>query len=248
MTTLKLWKQPLEFDIGHGLNNTGAGYDPGATSGGEQEHKEVEGFVATLASKAKSLGATVTISHDKPLASRKADASTDATSWHMNAGGGTGVEVWTPLLAGPKSYARSDKMGRAIAAALVLPYRGTKRTAHLSVLNHGFDRLVELDFIDSAKDRAAFTNRHDAAITAFLGCFPDTSPAPVVVKVITPTPNRVVTYPEAFIRLNANTKSKVLATVHKDDKLIAIPGGTVLWALTTRGFILRTRIRKVGAK
>jgi N-acetylmuramoyl-L-alanine amidase len=248
MTTLKLTGQHLAFDIGHGLNNTGAGiYDPGATGGGLQEHKEVETFVAALAVKARSLGATTSISHDRPLRSRKAIASDDATSWHMNAGGGTGVEVWIPLLAGPKSYSRSDKIGHALAAALNLPYRGTKRTSHLSVLNTGFDRLVELDFIDSAKDRAAFANRHDSAIAAFLHIFPDTSPIkpPVIAAPAQPAYNRVVTYPEAFIRLNANTNSKVLATVHKNDRLRAIPGGTLLWAKTTGGYILRTRIRAI---
>jgi N-acetylmuramoyl-L-alanine amidase len=243
---MRLTGQHLAFDIGHGLNNTGVGiYDPGATGGGLQEHKEVETFVAALAVKARSLGATTSISHDRPLGSRKAIASDDATSFHMNAGGGTGVEVWIPLLAGPKSYSRSDKIGHALAAALNLPYRGTKRTAHLSVLNTGFDRLVELDFIDSAKDRAAFLNRHESAIAAFLHIFPDTSP------VVTPAPaqpayNRVVTWASAYIRLNPSIHSRVEETVHKDDKLIAIPGGTVLWAkVKDRGFILRSRVKTI---
>jgi len=60
-----------------------------------------------------------------------------------------------------------------------------------------------------------------------------------------PAYNRVVTFAKAYLRLNPNVHSKVLATVHKDDKLRAIPGGTVLWARTTRGYILRTRIRTI---
>jgi hypothetical protein len=247
--TLRLWKQPLEFDIGHGLNNTGAGvYDPGAVSGGKQEHKVVETFVDALVAKARALGAVVTISHDKPLRSRRAISGSDSTSWHLDAGGGHGVGVFVSPFAGPKSRARSDKMGRAIAAALELPYRGMKRAAHLFVLGGGaFDRLIEIIFITNAVDLAHFTNRHDAAVDAFLAVFPDTSPAPVVVKVITPTPNRVVIFVTAFIRLTPDVHSTVLAIVHKSDKLTAIPGGTLLWALTTRGFILRTRIRKVTA-
>lgn len=243
--SLRLTGQHFALDIGHGLNNTGAGvYDPGATGGGLQEHKEVETFVATLAAKARALGAIVSISHDKPLQSRKAIPSDDATSFHMNAGGGTGVEVWIPLLAGPKSSARSNKIGHALATALALPYRGTKRTAHLSVLNTGFDRLVELDFIDSAKDRAAFANRHESAVNAFLNVFPDTSP-PVIAVPPQPAYNRIVTHTEAYIRLNPNIRSRIVATVHKGDKLIAIPGGTVLWAKTTRGYVLRTRVRTI---
>ena len=264
--TLRLWKQPLEFDIGHGMNNTKPGvFDPGADPAGKpQEHGDVEAFVNALASKAKALGAIVTISHDKPLGARKAAASADATSFHMNAGGGTGVEVWIPMLAGPKSSARSDKIGHALATAFSLPYRGTKRTAHLSVLNTGFDRLVELDFIDSAKDRLAFTNRHDSAINAFLGCFPDTSPPvakpkpvvvapanspkPVVVKPdLTLAPNRMVWgFSTAYIRLNPSTASRVEEVVHKGDKLVAVPGGTVLWArIDKRGYILRTRLKNI---
>jgi hypothetical protein len=70
--------------------------------------------------------------------------------------------------------------------------------------------------------------------------------APVTPPVMEPAYNRVVTFAKAYIRLNPNVHSHVEEIVHKSDKLIAIPGGTVLWALTTRGFILRTRIRKVA--
>jgi hypothetical protein len=73
------------------------------------------------------------------------------------------------------------------------------------------------------------------------------APAPVVTP---PSPqpayNRVVTWASAYIRLNPSIRSKVLATVHKDDKLIAIPGGTVLWAkIKGRGFILRSRVKTI---
>jgi len=62
-----------------------------------------------------------------------------------------------------------------------------------------------------------------------------------------PAYNRVVIFAKAYIRLNPSIRSRVEETVHKGDKLIAIPGGTVLWAKTTRGYILRTRIRKVAS-
>jgi len=73
------------------------------------------------------------------------------------------------------------------------------------------------------------------------------APAPVV----TPAPaqpayNRVVTWASAYIRLNPSIHSRVEDTVHKDDKLIAIPGGTVLWAkIKGRGFILRSRVKTI---
>jgi len=68
---------------------------------------------------------------------------------------------------------------------------------------------------------------------------------PVTPPPMEPAYNRVVTWVSAYLRLNPNVHSKVLATVHKGDKLRAIPGGTVLWAKTTRGYILRTRIRTI---
>ena len=78
---------------------------------------------------------------------------------------------------------------------------------------------------------------------------PAPTPAPVASETVPPTApsayNRVVTYPEAYIRLNPNVHSRVDAKVFKGDKLRAIPGGTRLWAKTTRGFILRTRVKTI---
>ena len=69
---------------------------------------------------------------------------------------------------------------------------------------------------------------------------------PVTAPPKEPAYNRVVWgFPTAYIRLNPNIRSRAEETVHKGDKLIAIPGGTVLWAKTTRGYILRTRIRTI---
>lgn len=156
-------------DIGHGAGNRRKGtYDPGAVSGGWHEHKAVEKFVDELSRREAAEGAKVTISEDKPLTSRHAPAGADATSWHMNAGGGDGVEVFVPMLASKASRDKSDRIGRAIAAALGLPYRGTKRTKKWWVTNHGYDRLVELIFIDSKKNRDAFSARYDSAIAAII--------------------------------------------------------------------------------
>lgn len=156
-------------DVGHGVNNTAPGrYDPGACAGGLQEHRVVEEFVAALSAAQRAQGAIVTVSQDVALRSRKAVASADATSYHLNAGGGHGVEVLVPWFAGSASRAKSDRIGRAVATALELPYRGTKRTTKLAVLNRGFDRLVELAFLDNAVDRGLFAAKSPAAIEAIV--------------------------------------------------------------------------------
>lgn len=154
-------------DIGHGLGNRKPGVmDPGAVSGGFTEHALAEIFVGKLSNAERALGASVTVSQDTPLRYRKADAIADATSWHLNAGGGTGVEVWVPWGAGSAARAKATRIGLAIAHALDLPWRGIKRSARLSVLNHGFDRLVELGFIDNPTDRARFEARIPAIVEA----------------------------------------------------------------------------------
>jgi len=63
--------------------------------------------------------------------------------------------------------------------------------------------------------------------------------------VITPSAyNRVVWgFPTAYARLNPSIASRVLKVLNKGDKVLAIPGGTALWAKTTVGYILRTRLR-----
>ena len=81
------------------------------------------------------------------------------------------------------------------------------------------------------------------------------APAPVAAKpkpvpvtpTATPVPNRMVWgFPTAYIRLNPSTASRVEEVVHKGDKLVAVPGGTVLWArIDKRGYILRTRIKNI---
>jgi N-acetylmuramoyl-L-alanine amidase len=152
------------------MNNTGKGvYDPGACHDGWQEHKYVEKFVDDLAASIEALGGQVTMTEDIPLGARIAKVGADATSFHFNAGGGTGTEVWVPLLCSPASWKKSDRIGRAVAAALGLPYRGTKRSNRLSITNHGFERLIEVIFIDTDKDRAAFASRRRSAINAFIG-------------------------------------------------------------------------------
>lgn len=155
-------------DIGHGWHNRRRGvYDPGADpKGAPEEHKDVERFVKAVSTEQRNLGAIVEISHDKPLGMRKAARKADATSYHLNAGGGTGVEVWVPWGAGPVARAKAERIGRALAKAQDLPWRGVKRTRHLAVLNQGFDRLVEVYFEDNPTDRAHHAKHFHRAVDA----------------------------------------------------------------------------------
>ena len=159
----------LVNDVGHGMNNTARGrMDPGACAGKATEYNAVSHFVQALTIAEKRQGASVRISQGLPLRDRRAVAAEDATSWHANAGGGTGVEVLVPMFATRASVAKSDRLGKAIALAAGLRYRGTKRTPRLSVLNRGYDRLVELFFIDDSSDRADFAAHRDAIVAAVL--------------------------------------------------------------------------------
>jgi len=69
--------------------------------------------------------------------------------------------------------------------------------------------------------------------------------APSAPLVISAKPNRSVSYSSAYVRLNPNVHSRVTSTVHKGDTLTAIPGGTDLWARTTIGYILRSRVKEI---
>lgn len=167
-TAGRLSGRSIVNDIGHGMGNRRKGvFDPGADpKGSPQEHAWAEAFVDELTKLERAEGASVTVIEDTPLNARKAVPAADATSWHFNAGGGHGVEVWVPWGASKASRARSDRIGRRIAAELGLPYRGTKRSAKLAVLNRGFDRLVELAFIDNAADRKAWLAKHASVAKA----------------------------------------------------------------------------------
>lgn len=160
------------LDIGHGNNNTmPAVYDPGACSHGYEEHKLVEGLVTEIARLLRLEGANVTVIHDIALRKRRCDKYASGNSFHMNAGGGTGVEVWIPLLASARAKKKADAIGDRIAHVMGIPYRGTKRTARLAVLNRGFDRLIECGFIDNAADRNKFIERKRLIAGAFVAEF-----------------------------------------------------------------------------
>jgi len=71
------------------------------------------------------------------------------------------------------------------------------------------------------------------------------APKPVPVPTATPYNRIVWGFPTAYARLNPSIASRVLKTLANGDKVTAVPGGTILWAKTTVGYILRTRLRTI---
>lgn len=75
---------------------------------------------------------------------------------HLNAGGGTGTEVWHYPYSIAETCAR--EVSRELASALGLPNRGAKSTAGLYVLNHTEMPaiLIEVCFVDNEADADAW--------------------------------------------------------------------------------------------
>lgn len=75
---------------------------------------------------------------------------------HLNAGGGTGTEVWHYPYSLAETCAR--EVSRELASALGLPNRGAKSTAGLYVLNHTEMPaiLIEVCFVDNESDAEAW--------------------------------------------------------------------------------------------
>lgn len=74
-------------------------------------------------------------------------------SIHLNAGGGTGVEVW--VTGNHQSMTdMADRICRQISGALGIKNRGVKRTSNLYILNHTDSPalLIECCFVDSQTD------------------------------------------------------------------------------------------------
>lgn len=74
-------------------------------------------------------------------------------SIHLNAGGGTGVEVWNY---DSRTKAISDRICKNVSSALGIKNRGTKYNKAFYVLNStkSLALLVECCFVDSATDKA----------------------------------------------------------------------------------------------
>ncbi|EIA20020.1 N-acetylmuramoyl-L-alanine amidase [Listeria fleischmannii] len=131
------------------------------------EIKEAEKVMEQLAVFLRKEGVTVRTFVDRKSKTQNTNLKT-IVSWHnsspadleisthLNAGGGTGVEVWyyTGDLKG-KVYA--EKTSEAMSSALNLPNRGAKATKELRFLNStkGTAILLEVCFVDRKEDEKA---------------------------------------------------------------------------------------------
>jgi hypothetical protein len=161
--------------IGHGLRPDGV-FDPGATSGGLEEHDLAVSVVDAYADAMRAAGVTVEdeshsgSGHDPNFigSARRANELRVkyADEVHFNAGGGTGVEV----LVHPRSSSPNKRACRAIAAGIAgvlgLPVR-RDRGLFLAT-GFGFltgtnmpSAIIEVAFLDTAADRRAI-RRKDA--------------------------------------------------------------------------------------
>lgn len=168
---------------GHGLGNVSHDvYDPGASSDGFEEAAIVRGVCSAVAVTPRIVGLHFAIT---PFGRSLGDvirwcnsaymAGDMVLSVHMNAGGGTGCEVLYSATAPTVRSVQAGFMSAAIAKRLGIPDRGGKSDEEsargkLGILRHtkAPAMLVELGFIDSAKDRKAVMSAGAEAIIAGL--------------------------------------------------------------------------------
>lgn len=159
--------------VGHGLRPDGV-FDPGATSGGLEEHDLAISVVDAYADALRTSGVKVEdeshsgSGHDPNFigSARRANELRVkyADEVHFNAGGGTGVEV----LVHPRSSSMNKKACRAIAAGIAnvlgLPVR-RDRGLFLAT-GFGFltgtdmpSAIIEVAFLDTTADRRAIRKK-----------------------------------------------------------------------------------------
>ena len=155
----------IAISIGHGKSKSG-GYDSGAVGGGYHEYRlarEIGRYIGQALSEYDCAVDVINYDADKYLTERIADVNKGgydlAVEIHLNAGGGTGSEVY---------YKHTNKEGQKLAAAISksiantfgIRDRGAKVKLSGNVDYFGFVRsiqcqslLVETVFIDTKSDR-----------------------------------------------------------------------------------------------
>jgi N-acetylmuramoyl-L-alanine amidase len=160
----------LAIDAGHGMMNTGLGYDPGAVGNGRKEADIALEYALTMKQICIDLGIPYRLTRSlklqpAPLRSRVArmKGAKALISFHCNAGGGAGTET---LYSTEKKDARwCLGVQDAALKGLELRNRGIKddsttRHGSLAILQGSFpSALLELGFIDNANDVARMTER-----------------------------------------------------------------------------------------
>lgn len=159
-------------DIGHGVGNRKAGVmDPGAVAGGLKEHVEVERFVDALVVHRKQAGVQVLVTEDRHVTVRddrgKAWGADAGYIWHINAGGGSGVEIFVDSKASAEWRGHCEWLGKAIATALGVEWRGVKvKNGFAALRSVKNDCLIELFFVDNARNRARWKENFGKAVSA----------------------------------------------------------------------------------
>lgn len=155
----------IAISIGHGKSKSG-GYDSGAVGGGYHEFKIARQIGKYAAQELRSYGCTATLINydaDLYLSDRIAKINSGkydlALEIHLNAGGGTGSEVYYKV-----GNTQGKKLAGAISKQIANKFGIKDRGAKVKVQNNkdyfGFVRevkcqslLIETVFIDTATDR-----------------------------------------------------------------------------------------------
>lgn len=151
-------------------NVTPGVYDPGATADGFEEARVCRDLVAGVACKGIPGVTFVTTPDGVSLSDVIRWTNTNyqpgdfLVSLHLNSGGGSGVEAIFAETAAPKRRAQAAAMSSSTARVLGLIDRGAKSDVQSHRGKLGILRqtkppalLLELAFIDSARDRRAIT-------------------------------------------------------------------------------------------
>lgn len=151
---------------------------PGASGNGFKEHEQArlcnKAFIEAMKVRRYDVIDTTSDARNKAAVLQEQVAKANKVggsskqlnaSFHLNAGGGTGVEV---LHYGDSTKVVAARVSAAIAKALGIKDRGAKQRQDLYFLRKTKSPaiLVEACFIDNAEDMAKFTKKYRAAMDA----------------------------------------------------------------------------------
>lgn len=179
------------IDCGHGQNNTGNGrFDPGAVGNGYKEHDIVTGMGKRVSARLMAAGQSVLLLESGPYWTRDdaadrwgvqrylsihCDASTSSSA--------SGTSVWINRSAPQGVVDAAERLGRAVASAIGIGWRGVHRKDFGTLGGAAPDMLLEMFFISNADDVRRFqvtVDKVEAAITDFMlwwgGVKPETKP------------------------------------------------------------------------
>lgn len=151
---------------------------PGAAANSFKEHEQArlcnKAFIKTMKQHGHRVEDTTSDAANKTAVLQEQVAKANrlgggnkqlALSWHLNAGGGTGVEV---LYYGDATKKLAADVSAAIAKALGVKDRGAKQRTDLFFLRKtiGHAILIEVCFIDNEDDMAKLTKKRNAVAEA----------------------------------------------------------------------------------